>query len=209
MPKKEAQARIALLVRQLVQVLEHVADVKESLAALGPRSAEIHHPHVLADNAARREQVVQLGVLQPGELTAFPVGRDWTPTIHLLARRLARFFDDKTFHNHGSFNPGFLSGMGTVVFPAQTWESVSQTWIHTRGEGEPRAQTGEKKAQKIFDRVQKTSPATNRWALKDTQTTRPPRVLGVGRSGALPPLKAENVVRHSRIIAIDQNFSHR
>ena len=55
MPKKEAQARIALLVRQLVQVLEHVADVEEGLAALGPRSAKVHHPHVLADDPARRK----------------------------------------------------------------------------------------------------------------------------------------------------------
>ena len=99
--------------------------------------------------------------------------------------------------------------LGAVVLPAQTWDSEVQTWVYAHGEGEARAQTGEKKAQKIFDRVQKTSPATNRWALKDTQTTRPPRVLGVGRSGAPPPLKAENVVRHSRIIAIDQNPSHR
>jgi hypothetical protein len=103
----------------------------------------------------------------------------------------------------------FLPELGAVGVPAQTWEAGSQTWVQTRGEGEARAQTGEKKAQTLFDLVQKTSPATNRWALKDTQTTRPPRVLGVGRSGAPPPLKAENVVRHSRIIAIDQNFSHR
>jgi hypothetical protein len=64
----------------------------------------------------------------------------------------------------------FLPELGAVVFPAQTWESVSQTWVQTRGKGEARAQTGEKKAQKIFDRVQKTGPATNRWASKKQPT---------------------------------------
>jgi hypothetical protein len=81
-----------LLARQLVQVLEHVADVEESLAALGARRPQVHHPRLFAHHPASRKQVIQLGVFQSGELTAFPVGRNFVMLLGLPlnARAVAR-----------------------------------------------------------------------------------------------------------------------
>jgi len=53
----------------------------------------------------------------------------------------------------------FLPKNDGVVFSAQTWDVHAQTWFTLRGEGEPGAQSREKKAQKTFDGVQKESPA--------------------------------------------------
>jgi hypothetical protein len=63
------------------------------------------------------EELIELGVFEPGELAALAVRRNRRPAVNLSADRLARFFDDKRFHKNQRWcNAWFLRDLDVVVF---------------------------------------------------------------------------------------------